>query len=317
MKLKSRKFLLLILICISMLLSTLGCSLDISTDEINVTNDTTSVTYSSSDLSISPLKITFIDVGQGDCTLFECDNQYMLIDAGDNNKGSTIKTYLQKQNIDTLDIVIGTHPDSDHIGGLDVVLYNFDCKNVILSKKEKDTRTYDDVITTCKQKNYKIQYPEIGTEYTLGDTKVVIISDNTKTYSSANDSSVCVLVIHGDNRFLFTGDCEELAEKDLLKSNLVKSNVDFSNIDLYKVAHHGSKTSSSDKFFELVNPKYAVISCGEGNSYGHPHATTINKLLFGNIETYRTDEQGTIIATSDGKQITFNMSPSTSWQVGE
>ncbi len=309
---KLKKFLLPIFICISILLSSFGCNLDISTNEVNATDNTTLNTSSSLELSIAPLKITFIDVGQGDCTLFECDNQYMLIDAGENNMGSTVKTYLQKQNIDTLDIVIGTHPDSDHIGGLDVVLYNFDCKNVILSKKEKDTRTYDDVITTCKQKNYKIQYPAKGTQYILGDAKIIIISDNTKTYSSSNDSSVCVLIIHGDNRFLFTGDCEELAENDLLKSG-----IDFSNIDLYKVAHHGSKTSSSDDFFDLVNPKYAVISCGEGNSYGHPHAATINKLLFGKVETYRTDEQGAVIATSDGKQITFNMSPSTSWKTGQ
>ena len=304
--------------CISMILY--GCSSDaidfiggIATDENHTQTETESKTNATDTTNALDLNVHFIDVGQGDCTLLTCGDQTMLIDAGDNNKGSTIATYLKKNGIKTLDIVVGTHNDADHVGGLDVILYQFDCKNVILSKFAKDNKTYDDVIQTCKNKNYKIQYPEQGTEYTLGDAKVTILSDPNYKADSANNSSISLLVTHYDNAFLFTGDSEEEAELELLKNN----NFADMNIEVLKVGHHGSKTSTSEDFLKSVNPTYAVISCGEDNSYKHPHAATLNAIRGSHISMFRTDKQGTIVATSNGTDIAWNMSESNDWTAGE
>ncbi|MDR1699981.1 MAG: MBL fold metallo-hydrolase, partial [Lachnoclostridium sp.] len=144
-------------------------------DTTTITNDTNNQA-AETNISDSTLSVHYIDVGQGDCTLVLCDGQSLLIDAGNNSKGTAIQLYLEKQGVKTLDYVIGTHPDADHIGGLDVVLYKFNCKTVILPDSEKDTRTYDDVLQTMQQKNYKNTLPEIGTTYSVGDASFEIIT---------------------------------------------------------------------------------------------------------------------------------------------
>ena len=261
--------------------------------------------------SIAELKIHYIDVGQGDCTLITCDGHYMLIDAGNNNKGTAVQNYLTKQGIKNLDYVIGTHPDSDHIGGLDVVIYKFTCSTVIMPGITSKTATYRDVVDTMTNKGYKNTLPVVGTTYTLGDATFTIIAPNKSYSKDTNNSSVGIKLTHGDNTFLFTGDAENKAEDDILSNG-----IDIS-ADVYMVPHHGSDTASSQDFLDAVKPTYAVISCGEGNSYGHPSSDTLNKLREMGVQVFRTDEQGTIIATSDGKTITWNCSPSVTWQDGE
>lgn len=260
---------------------------------------------------VSELTIHFIDVGQGDATLIECDDAYMLIDAGNNDKGTLVQNYLVKQGVETLDYVIGTHPDADHIGGLDVAIYKFDCETIILPDAEKDTKTYEDVLLAIQSKAYKITAPVVGDTYTLGSAEFTIISPNRNYGSNVNDNSVGILLQNGENKFLFVGDAEEDAEEDMVNSgmNLMA--------DVYKVSHHGSKTATTDAFFAAVSPTYAVISAGEDNAYGHPAAEVLNKLREAGVEVFRTDEQGTIVLTSDGKTITWNCSPSESWQAGE
>lgn len=259
----------------------------------------------------SGLEIHYLDVGQGDATLILCDGHAMLIDAGDNDQGTAVQSYLESQGVTTLDYVIGTHPDADHIGGLDVVLYKFDCKTVIMPDFEKDTRTYDDVVQTMKQKRYKNTLPEVGTVYELGSAVFTIVAPNGEYGDNANDYSVGILLQHGENRFLFTGDAEEASEADMLENGIdLKA-------DVFKAAHHGSRTANTEKFLQRVEPDYAVISCGEDNSYGHPHGEVMNRLRAMGTSVFRTDEQGTIVAYSDGTQITFNMSPDESWKAGE
>lgn len=260
--------------------------------------------------TLDNLEIHFLDVGQGDCTLIKCGDDAMLIDAGNNNKGTLVKSYLNSQNIKTLNYVIGTHPDADHIGGLDVVLYNFDCETIIMPNEEKDTATYRDVIDTIKHKNYQITRPTVGATYTLGDATFKIISP-AKDYKDCNDSSVSFIMTHGNKTYLFTGDCEEEAENDMLSSNLL------SDVDVFKAGHHGSRTASTKDFLEKITPEYVVISCGEGNSYGHPHSEVLNNLRAMGCDVFRTDEQGSILLKSDGNKITWSLSPSTSWQAGE
>jgi competence protein ComEC len=259
----------------------------------------------------SSLEVHYIDVGQGDATLILCDGHAMLIDAGNNNKGTAVQSYLISQGVETLDYVIGTHPDADHIGGLDVVLYKFDCRTVIMPDYSRDTKTYDDVIQTMKNQNYQNTLPVVGTVYELGSAAFTIVAPNGTYGSNTNDYSVAILLRHGENRFLFTGDAEEASEEDMQKNGIDLS------ADVYKAAHHGSSTANTEAFLEAVSPTYAVISCGEDNSYGHPHAEVLNRFRAMGIQVFRTDEQGTIVAYSDGKEVTFNMSPSESWQVGE
>lgn len=260
--------------------------------------------------TITELTVHFINVGQGDATLITCGDHSMLIDAGDNNKGTTVQNYLQKQGIKKLDYLIGTHPDSDHIGGLDVIITKFDCGKIIMPDYTKDTATYRDVIDAMKYKGYKNILPIVGTSYQLGDAEFTLIAPNNK-YSDPNNNSVGLILKHGDKKFLFTGDAEEEAEADI-----VANGIDIS-CDVYQVGHHGSNTSSSIALLDASKPEFAVISCGEGNSYGHPRAEILNNFRARGIKVYRTDEQGTIIAKSDGHTITFDESPSTTWIAGE
>ena len=258
------------------------------------------------------LEVHYIDVGQGDATLIKCGSHAMLIDGGNNNKGTTVQLYLKKQGVESLDYVIGTHPDADHIGGLDVIVYKYNCETVIMPDYEKDTKTYQELVDVIHDKNMKITYPVVGEQYALGEAKFTIIAPNSNSYGgNANDYSVAILLEYGKNRFLFTGDAEEASEAEMLTNG-----IDIS-ADVYKVAHHGSRSASTQEFLNAVHPKYAVISCGEGNSYGHPHAEVLNRLRSMGVEVFRTDEQGSIIASSDGENITWNCSATDSWQSGE
>ncbi len=258
------------------------------------------------------LEVHYIDVGQGDATLIKCGSHAMLIDGGNNNKGTTVQLYLKKQGVESLDYVIGTHPDADHIGGLDVIVYKYNCEKVIMPDYEKDTKTYQELVDVIHDKNMKITYPVVGEQYALGEAKFTIIAPNSNSYGgNANDYSVAILLEYGKNRFLFTGDAEEASEMEMLSNGIELS------ADVYKVAHHGSRSASTQEFLNAVHPKYAVISCGEGNSYGHPHAEVLNRLRSMGVEVFRTDEQGSIIASSDGENITWNCSATDSWQSGE
>ena len=256
------------------------------------------------------LEVHFIDVGQGDATLIKADGHAMLIDSGENDKGTAVQLYLKKQGVEKLDYLILTHTDSDHIGGADVMITKFDIGQIFLSDFKKDNKTYRELMDSIKYRHMTFSTPEVGAEYELGGATFTIIAPN-DTYEDANNSSLALILDYGENSFLFSGDCEEEAEQDILENGL---SVD---VDVYQVGHHGSKSSSTEQFLDAMSPEYAVISCAEGNSYGHPHARTLNNLRKRNIKVFRTDEQGSIIAFSDGKRITWNCSPSDSWQVGE
>ncbi len=246
----------------------------------------------------SLLTVHCIDVGQGDATLILCDGEAMLIDAGDNDQGTKIQYYLQKQGVEELKYVIGTHPDADHIGGLDVILYKFRCGTIIMPEEEKDTPTYRDVIDTMEEKGYTKTLPAVGDTYSLGGASFTILSPGA-SYEESNNNSVALLLTHGGNTFLFTGDAEEAAENDMLHCGIPL------DADVYHVGHHGSSSSTSLAFLEAVSPSYGVISCGADNPYGHPHKETLEKLAELDVQILRTDEQGTVIITSDGSFLTI------------
>lgn len=258
------------------------------------------------------LEVHYIDVGQGDSILIRQGDQSMLLDAGNNNKGTTVWSYLLHQNVDHLTYAIGTHPDADHIGGMDVVLYKMDCDTVMLPACASDTKTYDELIGTIGQREQTVITPKQGQIYTLGKASFQILTDTDKDYGdNTNDYSLAFRLTFGDTSFLFTGDAEKAAEQDMIASGLTIQS------DVFKAAHHGADTANTEDFLTAVHPTYCVISCGEGNSYGHPRAGVLNQLRAMGVKVFRTDEQGTIVATSDGSTITWNASPSESWQAGE
>lgn len=268
------------------------------------------VPIASSAAGADKMEVHFLDVGQGDSTLIVCGEHAMLIDTGDDTRGTQIQSYLQKQKIEKLDYLVLTHPDSDHIGGAPVIIEKFEIDKVFVSNFEKDNRTYQKLIQALDDKRLSYTTPKVGARYSLGTASVTILAPG-QEYENPNDASVALLVQNGNHKFLFTGDAGEDAEQDMLDSGAALS------ADVYHVGHHGSKTSTSADFLEAVNPTYAVISCAEGNEYGHPHAQTLNALRAKGVKVYRTDEAGTIIASSDGKKLTFNVPASDTWKAGE
>lgn len=256
------------------------------------------------------LEVHFIDVGQGDATLIQCGESAMLIDCADDSQGTKIQDYLQKRGVERLDYLILTHPDSDHIGGAPVIIEKFEIDRVFMSNYEKSNKTYLKVIQALDNRLLKWSTPEVGSTWQLGSAQFIILAPN-DSYSSPNEASIALLLQNGENTFLFTGDAEEKAEEDMLANGLEL------RADVYQAGHHGSRSSSGEAFLDAVSPSYAVISCAEGNSYGHPHAATLNKFRERGIQVFRTDEQGSIVAVSDGRTIAWNCAPSDTWKAGE
>lgn len=247
----------------------------------------------------SVLKIHFIDVGQGDCTLIESDGKYMLVDAGNNKDSDNIVNYLKSQGVKSLEYVIGTHPHADHIGSLDTVIESFEIGKVIMPNVASNTKTFEEVLTAIDSKGLNITAPKVGDIYALGMAKFTIIGPNGEFGEDLNNWSVGIKLINGNNSIVMCGDAESKGEEAIIKTGIdLKA-------DVLKVGHHGSKTSTSDEFLKAVSPTTAVICVGTGNMYGHPADITMNKLKNKGISLYRTDNNGTVIMTSDGNKITF------------
>lgn len=259
------------------------------------------------------LEVHFLDVGHGDSTVIVCGEHAMMIDCGDDAQGTKLQNYLTKHGINKLDYLILTHPDKDHIGGAPVIITKFPVGQVFESGYYKDNKTAEKLRQTLKYERIEASVPEVGTEYQLGEAYFTILGPN-RTYEESNDSSIALMLHFGENSFLFTGDAEKEAENDMAENDAAGLSL---KADVYQVGHHGSKSSSKKKFLEAVSPEFAVISCDYQGEYGHPHAEVLNRLRERGIQVFRTDEQGTVVAVSDGKSITWNCSPSESWIAGE
>lgn len=251
------------------------------------------------DNSGKELKVHFIDVGQADSILIQLGDTAMLVDGGNNEDGTIVKQYLKKNNVTKLDYVVGTHAHEDHIGGLDEVIKSFEVSKVYFPKQTANTVTFKDFVNAVKNKGLSFTEPKVGDKFKLGDAECTIIAPKSKTYEDANDYSVVLKITYGNTSFLLTGDAEAKSEKEI-----VSGGMDIS-AQVLKVGHHGSSTSTSQAFLDKINPKYAVISVGEDNNYGHPAQSTLKKLSNKGIKVYRTDESGNIIAISDGVNISF------------
>ena len=238
--------------------------------------------------------MSFLDVGQADSILINANNKYMLIDAGNNEDGEKLVMYLKSLGIEKFDYVVGTHAHEDHIGGMDNIIDSFDIGTFYMPDVITTTKTFEDVLDSLEKKNLNFDTPQIGSTFDLGKAKIETIYVG-KDSKNLNNSSIILKLTYGNVSFLFTGDTESDVEKTLLNKDIES--------DVLKVAHHGSNTSSSNAFLKKVNPKYAIISVGTGNSYGHPKSVILDRLEKLGTKIYRTDELGTIIVTTDGEKI--------------
>lgn len=260
------------------------------------------------------LEVHFLDVGHGDSTLIICGEHAMMIDCGDDTQGMMLQKYLTDHDVSKLDYLILTHPDKDHIGGAPAVLTEFSAEQVFQSAFRKGSETEEMLQQTLKQHGINVVTPIVGAEYQLGEAWFTILAPN-GIYEESNDSSIALLLHFGENTFLFTGDAEKEAEEDMVE-NSEKPGLSL-RADVYQAGHHGDKSSSKRKFLRAVSPEYAVISCDYQGEKGHPDAEVLERMREADIKVFRTDEQGTVVAVSDGRDIIWDHSPSESWQAGK
>lgn len=239
------------------------------------------------------LYVHYIDVGQGDCELVCCGGEYMLIDAGEPSASDTVVDYLKNHSIEKLAYLVCTHPHADHCGGLDAVVENFEVETVFTTPYVGENRSYEYFENAVYDAGLELTVPEMGESFRLGEAVFRFIGP-LEDHDSTNDDSLVIRLEYGDTSFLFTGDMSSAAERELIADGAELS------CDVLKVGHHGSSSSSCYQFLYETDPTIAVISCGEGNDYGHPHKETMSRLADAEVTVYRTDTDGSIIIFSDG-----------------
>ncbi len=268
-------------------------------DSLKHSVDSGSESGNSSFIGDGKLSVHFIDVGQGDAILIQTPSgQSMLIDAGERNQGAQVVQYLRTQGISKLDILIGTHPHSDHIGGLIQIIKDFPVHKIYLPKVTHNTATFEDLLIAIKQQGLKVSTAKAGTQIPLQGVDACFVGPVGDAYEKLNNYSAVVKLAYGNNSMIFTGDAETESEREMSLSSMGDLKA-----DVLKVGHHGSSSSSSDAFLNAVAPQYAVIMCGLNNDYGHPHKEIIQKLNKKGIEIYRSDQNGNIVMSSDGNTI--------------
>lgn len=300
-----KKFLILMLSFVTMMFS--GChknDVKISETAIHTTESDVGTIINDVKDDKTDIVVHYIDVGQGDSTFIELpDGTTMLIDAGEIDQGGNVATYIFSQGYDTIDYVIATHAHSDHIGGLAEVVDSFNVNNFYMTEASATTSVYENMLNAVEESNALVHTVMAGDMIlNSGDLSVEVVAPKVFDEEEQNNNSIVIKITYGDIKFLFTGDAEK-EEEDGIWTNI--------KCDVLKIGHHGSNSSTTSNFLKKVEPKYAVISCGLGNSYGHPTDEVLTRLEKNNIEVYRTDLQGTIIASSDGETIDFNISPTT------
>ncbi|HFL3264112.1 TPA: ComEC/Rec2 family competence protein [Clostridioides difficile] len=246
----------------------------------------------------SLLSIHMIDVGQGDSILVQTPtNKNILIDGGDEDGENIITSYLRQKRIKTIDIIIATHPDSDHIGSLDNVIKKFNVNSVYMPEQSTDSEAYQNLINSCTDKDLSIQYLYKDDVLNIDNNINIYVLSPSYIQEESNLNSIVFKLTFNDNSFLFMGDAEEENEKEILRS------FELNNINFIKIGHHGSNSSSSLEFIKKISPDIAAISCGYKNQYGHPHREVINNLKQNHVSIYRTDRIGDIVFYSDGEII--------------
>ena len=281
-----RKIRIVFLTCLCLLV--VGCA-----NPFVESNDMTSVSTFSGDT----LRVNYIDVGQGDSIFIQLpNNETMLIDAGEAYMSENVINYLNNLGIKKIDYVVGTHPHTDHIGGLEEVINTFDIGSIYMPRAGSTSKTYLDLLTAISNKGLKVKTAKSGVVVLDDDNlKLEFIAPNSDSYSELNNYSAVLKLTYLDNTFLFMGDAETLSEDE------ITYDVD---ADVIKVGHHGSDSSSGIEFVKKVSPEYAIIMVGEGNSYNHPYQSIIDRYENVGAKVLRTDLDGNIVCDSDGVDVT-------------
>ena len=242
----------------------------------------------------------FIDVGQGDAILVTTAEGNMLIDTSEQGAREELDAYLKALGITSLKYLVLTHPDADHIGNADFIINNYNVDTVLMTDYAATSKTYERLLDAIESKNTNLVIPEVGYTFSLGAVQNTVIAPN-DDYNDPNEMSLVIKSVYGKTSVMLTGDAEEGSEEDILK----KWNSDTLKCDILKVGHHGSSSSTTDAFLNAVDPDVAVISCGDGNKYGHPHKEIMDKLGAKGVTVYRTDVDGSIIYKTDGESFTL------------
>ena len=249
----------------------------------------------------SQLRIKVLDVGNADAILLQNGDRFALIDAGERDDGEELVAFFNRVGITKLDYVIATHPDADHIGGMADVINGMEVGTFLMpfmpEGYEPTTRVYENMLLALVEKNIKPIDPSYGDSFTFGDARIDILSGLLES-TETNEQSIVCRIVFGNHRFLMMGDAGKEVEESLLSAG-----ADL-RADVIKVGHHGSRSSSTDEFIRAVSPKYALITCGLGNTYNHPHGETMDTLRKYNVSVFRNDMHGEITLISDGKTIT-------------
>lgn len=250
----------------------------------------------------SYLRVDFVDVGQADFIVVECDGEYMTIDGGNVEDSQLVQSYLLERGIEQVDTVVVTHAHEDHCGGVSAILKSVVAETVYCPVTEYDTKAFRNVVSAAQAQGLEITIPVLGEIFTVGSAQVQVIGP-VKEYEDTNDTSIVLRLTYGETSFIFTGDAETTSEKDIMAAGFNVS------ADVLKVGHHGSSTSTSYVWLKAVAPTYAVISSNrtEEPDYNHPHEEVVSRLRDEDAIVYRTDLQGTITCISDGKNITFTV----------
>ena len=261
------------------------------------------------------MSVWFLDVGQGDCTIIRCDGEVMVIDGGMPDSSDKVFTFLRDVlSCHQVKYVIATHPHEDHVGGLSAVFNKAPVDLLLSPVPEWENKAFTSLMDLAKKSGTPVIVPAEGDQLALGSALITILHcwpEAVKWREEAvNDMSIVVRIDYGNTSMIVTGDAEEASEFMMIGAGAELK------ADVLRIGHHGSYTASSREFLKAVSPKYAVISCGKWNAYGHPHGSVLNNLKKINAEVYRTDLQGTICCTSDGESFTFSAEKTAeAWQL--
>ena len=246
------------------------------------------------------LEVHFIDVGNADCILVRQGEHNMLIDAGETGMYWEIADYLNRHGVEEFDLVIATHPHVDHIGGMTAIIEEYPIDRFVMAYmpegNESTSSVYLSMLEALDERNVAIEEAVPGDSYTLGTAQMQILSPLSDHFDE-NAMSIVTRLTFGNRSFLFTGDAEAETEREILTYGFDVS------ADVLKVGHHGSKTSSSEPFLRAVSPEYAVITCGDGRKYGHPHDETVERLNVIGAKYYRSNLHGDIVFVTDGESL--------------
>ena len=264
--------------------------------------------------SIQPMEdkmqVHFLDVGQGLSILVQLGDEVLIYDGGERHASSFVVSYLEDLGITEIDYMISSHYDSDHVSGLIGCLNTFDVKNVIGSNYVHSSSLYTSFMDAVKEEGLKMQYPKVGTKYAFGDAVITILAPK-EIGKDSNANSVAIKLSYEESDFIFTGDADYGSERQMVASGI---NLD---CEVLSLAHHGSSTGNSSLFLEKTVPEWAVISCSKDNDYGHPHVEVVELLEAMEIDVFRSGVQGTVIATTDGKTITWSEAPCNDYSDGD